>query len=200
MAYRQTAKVLAQLEAKRNLIVASAIDVIAKVGMEGFTTDMVAARAGVAAGLLYKYFPDKAELLAAVFAHLLARDLAVIRERISVEKDPLNALAAAIAVFYTRLTWLHLVRAAMAAPLYEKGIRDEFERLIRACGVDASQKEIKWAARATLGAIVAMTASHGREDERASMAVLYALRGIGIGNATARKVVARMYGSAMVPA
>jgi AcrR family transcriptional regulator len=199
MAYRETEKTRAQAEAKRNLIVASAIDVIAKVGMEGFTTDMVAARAGVAAGLLYKYFPDKAELLAAVFAHLLARDLAALRERTSAEKDPLNALAAAIAVFYTRLNWLHLVRAAMAAPIYEKGIRDEFERLIRAA-VDASPKEVKWAARVTLGAIVGMTEAHGRDEERASMAVLFALRGIGVPNATARKVVARMYGTSVVSA
>jgi len=68
MAYRKTEKVLANLEARRNSILASAIDVIARSGMDGLTTDAVAARAGIAAGLMYKYFPDKTELVAAVFA------------------------------------------------------------------------------------------------------------------------------------
>jgi AcrR family transcriptional regulator len=83
MAYRKTEKVLANLEARRNSILASAIDVIAKSGMEGLTTDAVAARAGVAAGLMYNYFPDKTELVAAVFAKLLAR----VAEALGVKRE-----------------------------------------------------------------------------------------------------------------
>lgn len=199
MAYRKTEKVLAQIEARRNSIIASAIDVIIRVGMDGLTTDLVAVRAGVAAGLIYKYFADKNELLAAVVAQLLARDVAAMRERASAEKDPLNALAAAIAVFLTRLTYLRLIQAVSADPIYDKGIRDELERLIRPV-VECSPKEVKLAARATLGVIFGMAAAHGREQERASAAILYALRGIGVPAPIARKAVARMYGSAMVPA
>jgi len=44
---------------RRNSILASAIDVIARAGMEGLTTDAVAERAGVATGLMYKYFPTR---------------------------------------------------------------------------------------------------------------------------------------------
>ena len=103
MAYRKTEKVLANLEARRNSILASAIDVIARSGMEGLTTDAVAERAGVATGLMYKYFPDKAELIAAVVAHLLARDVAAIRDAAQAEKDPLHALAAAMG--YSLAAW-----------------------------------------------------------------------------------------------
>src|SRR5882672_8452836 len=118
MAYRKTEKVRASLEARRNSILASAIDVIAKSGMQGLTTDAVAARAGIAAGLMYKYFPDKAELIAAVIAHLLARDLAAIRDAAQAEKDSLHALAAGAAVFFGRLDNAHLVRAMTGAPVY----------------------------------------------------------------------------------
>src|SRR5580704_8238681 len=100
MAYRETEKTRAQAQAKRNTIIASAIDVIARAGMDGLTTDAVAARAGIANGLMYKYFPDKAELVAAVFAKLLARDLETVRAAAGDEKDPLQAFAAAMAVFY----------------------------------------------------------------------------------------------------
>jgi AcrR family transcriptional regulator len=80
MAYRKTEKVLAQLEAKRNSLIAAAIDVIEKHGLDGLTTDLVADRAGVAAGLLYRYFPDKTELLAAAVAQCLERDLTAMKE------------------------------------------------------------------------------------------------------------------------
>src|SRR5258706_14963223 len=131
MAYRKTEKVLANLEARRNSILASAIDVIARSGMDGLTTDAVAARAGIAAGLMYKYFPDKTELVAAVFAKLLARDLAAMRDRANEEKDPLRALAAVIAVFYG-IAQSPLARACGANPIYCKGIEDELYGLIRA--------------------------------------------------------------------
>src|SRR5258707_14208662 len=98
MAYRKTEKVLASMEARRNSILASAIDVITKSGMEGLTTDAVAERAGIAAGLTYSYFADKDELIAAVIAHLLARDVAAMKGAAGIEKDdPLQALAAAMA-------------------------------------------------------------------------------------------------------
>src|SRR5258705_10485654 len=104
MAYRKTEKVLASLEARRNSILASAIDVIARSGMEGLTTDAVAARAGIAAGLMYKYFPDKTELIATVTAQLLARDIAAMRKAAAAEKDPVPALAAAIVGVFNPLT------------------------------------------------------------------------------------------------
>jgi len=93
VAYRKTEKVLAQLEAKRNSIIASAIDVIGKSGMDGLTTDAVAERAGISNGLIYNYFPDKTELLAAVVAKCLERDLAAMKEA-SITGDLPGAISA----------------------------------------------------------------------------------------------------------
>ena len=200
MAYRKTEKVLANLEARRNSILASAIDVIAKSGMEGLTTDAVAARAAVAVGLIYKYYPDKTELIAAVFAHLLARDLAAMRDAAIVEKTPLPALAAAIAVFFARLDNAHLVRAMASAPVYQLGVRVELERLIRATDMDLTPKARTLAAAGALGALYGFFAVSDGSKNRAPAAILFALRGIGVSDAVARKVVARMYGLSMVPA
>jgi len=200
MAYRKTEKVLASLEARRNSILASAIDVIARAGMEGLTTDAVAARAEVAEGLIYKYFADKTELIAAVVAHLLARDLAAMQEAASVEKTPLPALAAAIAVFFARMDSAHLVRAMAGAPVYQIGIRAEVERLIRATDLDLTPKARTLAAAGALGALYGFFGVSDGSKNRAPAAILFVLRGIGASDAVARKTVARMYGSSMVPA
>ena len=200
MAYRKTEKVLANLEARRNSILASAIDVIARSGMEGLTTDAVAERAGVATGLMYKYFPDKAELIAAVVAHLLARDLAAIRDAAQAEKDPLHALAVGVAVFFGRLDNAHLVRALSGAPVYQLGIRGELERLIRAAGLDLAPKARTLAAAGVVGALYGFFGVSGTSKNAAPPAILFVLRGLGVSDATARKVLARMYGQAMVPA
>jgi len=197
MAYRKTEKVLANLEARRNSILASAIDVIARSGMEGLTTDAVAARAGVATGLMYKYFPDKAELIAAVFAKLLARDLEAMRA--VPDKDPLRALAATIAVFYG-VAMSPLAPACAANPIYRRNVRDEFSRLIRAAVDDMEPAGVKLAAAATVGAIYAWASSNARPQKLAPGAVLFVLRGLGVSDTMARKTVARMYGNSNVPA
>jgi AcrR family transcriptional regulator len=200
MAYRKTEKVLATLEARRNSILASAIDVIAKSGMEGLTTDAVAARAGIAAGLTYKYFADKDELVAAMFAHLLARDVAAMKVAAGVEKDPLQALATAMAVFFGRLDNAHLVRAMTGAPIYQLGVRTELERLIQAADLDLTPKARTLAAAGAVGALYGFVGVSDGSKNRAPTALLFVLRGIGVSDAVARKVLARMYGQAMVPA
>jgi AcrR family transcriptional regulator len=189
MAYRKTEKVLAALEARRSSILASAIDVIAKSGMESLTTDAVASRAAIGVGLIYKYYPDKTELVAAVVAHLLARDLAAMRSAADGEKDALQALAAAIAAFFARLDNAHLVRAMTGAPVYQLGIRVELERLIRATNLDLTAKGRTLAAAGALGALYGFFGVSDGSKNRAPAAVLFALRGIGVSGAVARKVL-----------
>jgi AcrR family transcriptional regulator len=199
MAYRKTEKVLAQIEARRNSIIASAIDVIAKSGMDGLTTDAVAARAGVANGLMYKYFADRTELLATVFAKLLARDLETMRAAAGDEKDPLQAFATAMAVFYS-ICQSPLAPACAANPIYRRNVRDEFARLIRAAIDDLEPAGVRLASAATVGAIYAWAGSNASPQKLAPAAALFVLRGIGVSGAVARKVVARMYGYSNVPA
>lgn len=193
MAYRKTEKVLAQLEAKRNSFIASAIDVIAKSGMEGLTTDAVAARAGVADGLLYSYFPDKTELLAAVVAHVLARDLAAIREAAIAEREPTQALAAAIAVFYGRMESPRVVRAMADQPAYLLPIRAELERLLKPATAGLAPKARALAAGQALGAIFGAYGVSDGSKNNAPATVLFVLRGIGLSDAAARKIVERRY-------
>ena len=56
-------------DARRALIVSAAVRYFAEVGFDGPTREL-ARRAGVTQPLLYKYFPSKAALMEAVFAHV----------------------------------------------------------------------------------------------------------------------------------
>lgn len=200
MAYRKTEKVLAQLEGRRQLIIASAIDIITKSGIEAVTTDKVAARAGIANGSVYFNFADRAEMDAAVFAHLLARDLSAIRKVAAAQDTPVGALAAAITTFSDIAQGL-LGRACEACPIYRKGIESELyslisnwdrQRLEGAGMVDPLGKTgIKLAAKATMGAIYGLAHTHGPRDKIASTALLFVLRGIGVSDAMARRAVSR---------
>ena len=135
MAYRKTEKVLAQLEAKKAGLIAAAIDVIEKVGLDGLTTDLVCERAGVASGLLYRYFPDKTELLAAVAIHLLNRDLAGIRDAIGNRKQS-EALDIGLRTLIERAVSNYSVMSeASKLPLYREGLKRELRSLIQGAGV-----------------------------------------------------------------
>jgi len=136
MAYRKTEKVLAQLEAKRNSLIASAIDVIEKVGLDGLTTDLVCERAGVAAGLLYRYFPDKTELLAAVAIHLLNRDISAIRDAVEGNRKQSDALEIGLRTLIERaVSNYSIVSEASKLPLYREGLKRELRSLIQGAGV-----------------------------------------------------------------
>jgi AcrR family transcriptional regulator len=127
MAYRKTEKILAGIEARKAGIMAAAIDLISRNGLDGFTTDAIAARAELAVGLIYKYFPDKTELLAAVVAQLLARDLAAIREA--------GNLPGGIRAWMQRVAANHRLMATIGAvPAYRAGIRAELAKMIRSAG------------------------------------------------------------------
>jgi len=177
MAYRKTEKVLATLEARHNSILASAIDVIARAGMEGFTTDAVAARAGVAEGLIYKYFADKTELLAAVVAHLLARDLAAMRDATGKTKRPIEALEKGISILAARMTSNYRLMSAIGGlPGYREGMRIELARLIRTTSAVESPAILS---AVVYGAIFEAARSLRPKDEQTLTGCL--LRAVGMG-------------------
>jgi AcrR family transcriptional regulator len=127
MAYRKTEKVLAGIETRKAAIVEAAILLIGKHGMDGLTTDAIATKAKVSVGLLYKYFPDMVELRAAVFAHLAASDLKVLRDAGGLEKG-IRAWAKHVALDY------RLISSVGALPGYREPIRAELAKQIRAAG------------------------------------------------------------------
>ena len=195
MAYRKTEKVLAQLAEKRDRIMTAAHRLSAATGIEAVSCEAVAAKAGVSVGLVFHYFPDMEELRTAVAQQLLDGDLIAIREHIEDEDDPLMTLVSAMMVFFTRFASARLADGMNRNGTYDSGIRLEFSRLIGAA-TDMPAVDAKMAARAAMGVVYGMVeAHHGQRDNRASAMVLFVLRGIGVSEARARKILARCWGA-----
>ena len=185
MAYRKTEKVLASLEARRNSILASAIDVIAKSGMEGLTTDAIAERAEISVGLMYQYFPDKSELLAAVTAQLLARDIDAMRKAIGTRKQA-QALGIGIRVYTSRVVSNYRIVSEIAkVPSYRLGIKREFKSLIQAVSPPESPAIL---ASVVAGAILETAGSLGPKGEEVLTACL--LRVVGVSANRRSKAIA----------
>ncbi len=191
MAYRKTAKVKAHLENKRNLIIACAVDILAKDGMAEMTIENVATRANVAMGSLYQYFPDAREFRFAVIGHLLEGDIAAIREAAEAVHYPINRVAAALSVFYARLETRPLARAVSESEAYRLAIREELAKLIGPA-FDLSPSGRRLAAAAALGALFgAFEASGPSRGSGAVEACAFVLRGLGVPVTAARKMMAQ---------
>ncbi len=66
MAYRRTERVMQRLAARHDAIIVAAGEIAAEGGMGAVQIAPVAERAGIAAGTVYRYFPAKADLVAAL--------------------------------------------------------------------------------------------------------------------------------------
>ena len=144
MPYRQTENVVRRLAARRDAILAAAGDAAAEGGMAAVQMAPVAARAGIAAGTVYRYFPAKTDLVAALVAAFSARELAALERAAKAAPGPLSALAAAITTFAARaLASRRLAFALIAEPVepevdaaraaYRQALVNEIKRLIRQC-------------------------------------------------------------------
>ena len=99
MAYRRTENVVRRLNARHDAIVDAARDAAAAGGMAAIQIAPVAARAGVAAGTVYRYFPGKIELVGALVESVAEQEIEAVRRAADAAPGPLSALAAAIATF-----------------------------------------------------------------------------------------------------
>ena len=79
MVYRRTHQVVKRLEARRAAILAAARETASEGGMAAVQIAPVAARANVAAGTVYRYFPSKADLISELIADVSDRELIAIR-------------------------------------------------------------------------------------------------------------------------
>ena len=68
MPYRRTENVMRRLAARHAAIIAAARDAASEGGMAAVQIVPVAQRAGIAAGTVYRYFPGKIDLVAALLA------------------------------------------------------------------------------------------------------------------------------------
>ncbi|MFD6401425.1 TetR/AcrR family transcriptional regulator [Nocardia sp. NPDC060249] len=101
MVYRRTPAVQARLDAQRALIVQGATRVLSRDGFAGLSMAAVAAEAGIATGTVYKQFENKAELVAAVFETVVAREVDAVRAAVA-DGDVVGRVTAAVETFAGR--------------------------------------------------------------------------------------------------
>jgi AcrR family transcriptional regulator len=211
MPYRRTENVVRKLAARHDAIVVAACEVAAEGGMAAVQIAPVAERAGIATGTVYRYFPSKTELVAALVAALAEREMTALESAANAAPGPLSALAAAIATFAARaLANRRLAFALIAEPVepeidrarasYRQALAAELEKLIRRA-LDAgrlSDQDAALAAPALLGALIealigphapAVPADPGQVRARVQMLTLFALRALGVVDARARGLV-----------
>ena len=70
MPYRRTENVVRRLAARHDAIIAAARQTASEGGMAAVQIAAVAARAGIAAGTVYRYFPAKTDLVAALLTEI----------------------------------------------------------------------------------------------------------------------------------
>jgi AcrR family transcriptional regulator len=211
MPYRQTENVARRLAARRDAIVVAAGDVAAEGGMAAVQIAPVATRAGIAAGTVYRYFPAKTDLIAALVATFSARELAALEDAAKAAPGPLSALAAAITSFAARaLASRRLAFALIAEPVepeidaartpYRQALVNEFGKLIRnaQAGGRLPDQDVALAAAALVGALIEgligpLAPAAPDEPAKTRMQVqalaLFALRGLGVVDARARGLV-----------
>jgi AcrR family transcriptional regulator len=211
MAYRRTENVIRRQAERHDAIVAAAGEAASEGGMAAIQMAPVAARAGIAAGTVYRYFPSKTELIGALVASSAEREIAAVQQAAASAPGPLSALAAAIATFASRLArdrkraWAVLAEPAdpdtdAVRLAYRNALAGEFQALTEAAvaGGHLAPLDPARAVPALLGALIEGTAGPlapdaagdpGREREAVQTATLFALRGLGVVDARARGLV-----------
>ncbi len=208
MPYRRTANVERRLAARHAAIIAAARQAASEGGMAAVQIVAVAQRAGIAAGTVYRYFPGKTDLVAALLAEISDREIAALRRAADVAPGPLSALSAAIMTFGARaLRDRRLAFAATAEPIdaeldaarlsFRKALATEFSVRIAAAvaGGHLPEQDAMLASAALVGlvieALIGPLAHDAAGGERVLVQslTLIALRALGVADARARGLV-----------
>ena len=210
MAYRRTENVVRRLAARHDAILAAAAALAAEAGINAVQIAPVAERAGIAAGTVYRYFPSKTDLVAALVASVSERELGAMRRAADAAPGPLSALAAALTTFAARaLESRKLAFALIAEPVdaethharraYREAIARELETRLAAAMTRGSLpgQDLKIAAPALIGALCEgligpLAAPAGDAiamRDAVQTLTLFALRAVGVVDAHARGLV-----------
>jgi AcrR family transcriptional regulator len=208
MPYRRTENVERRLAARQEAIIAAARHVASEAGLGAVQIAAVAARAGIAAGTVYRYFPAKTDLVAALLAEMADSEIGALRSAAAGAPGPLSALAAAITTFAARaLRDRRLAYAATAEPVdaeldgariaFRRSLAAEFAGRIAAAMVDGRlpEQDSELAAAALTGLLIEGLVGplapnpSGREREIVQSLTLTALRALGVADARARGLV-----------
>lgn len=195
-------------------IVQAAREAAAEGGMAAVQIAPVAGRAEIATGTVYRYFPSKTELVAAVVKAISDEEMAAIRTAARAAPGPVSALAASIATFAARaLRNRRLAWAVIAEPVdadiaqvrlaYRKTLADELQSRIVAAqkAGHLPQQDVKLSSSALVGALLegllgplAPDASENpaRMRDAVQTLTLLSLRGLGVNDARARGLVVQV--------
>jgi AcrR family transcriptional regulator len=212
MPYRRTENVVRRLEEREQAIVAAASALAAEGGMAAVQIAVVAERADIAAGTVYRYFPSKTDLITHLVGAIAERELGAMRAAAEAAPGPLSALAAAIATFSARaLNGRRLIWAALGEPVdaevdavrldFRQAVAGELERRIKTAidGGHLPELDARLAAPAILGALTGgligplapWPADASAAREAVQTASVLALRALGVVDARARGLVAQ---------
>jgi AcrR family transcriptional regulator len=208
MPYRRTENVERRLMARRAAIVNAARDVASEGGMAAVQIVPVAQRAGIATGTVYRYFPGKIDLVAALLGEISETEIEALHRAADSAPGPLSALAASIMTFASRaLRDRRLAYAAIAEPvdadldevrlLFRRSLAAEFSERITAAmkGHHLPDQDAGLSAAATVGLLVEALVgplapdAAGRERVVVQSIALVALRALGVADARARGLV-----------
>jgi AcrR family transcriptional regulator len=209
MAYRRTENVIRRLAARHDAIIAAAGALAAEAGINAVQIEPVSQRAGVATGTVYRYFPSKTELVAALVASVSEREIGAMRRAVDAAPGPLSALAAAITTFAARalenpkLAFALIAEqadgAADAARLaFRKALANELAKRLAVAmeGGHLPNQDVAIAAPALLGALIegligplAVPIDDTTARDTVQAITLFALRAIGVADARARGLV-----------
>jgi AcrR family transcriptional regulator len=210
MPYRRTEKVVLRLAARHDAIVAAARALASEGGMDAVQIAPVAERAGIAAGTVYRYFPSKAELVAALVAALSEQEIGAAKRAADAAPGPLSALTASIATFAARArAHRRLAFALMAEPVdaeadaarigFRKTLVAEIESRVRTAigGGHLPEQDAHLAAASAVGALTEgligplapETSDAAKTRETVQAATLLVLRALGVVDARARGLI-----------
>ncbi len=208
MPYRRTENVNRRLAARRDAIIAAARILASESGMAAVQIAAVAARAGIATGTVYRYFPAKTDLVTALLTEITEREIGALQRAAAGAPGPLSALAAAIMTFAARaLRDRRLLFAAIAEPIdaevdavriaFRKALAAEFAARIAATTAvrHLPDQDTALAAAALTGLLVEGLIGplapnpSGHERDVVQSLTLVGLRALGVADARARGLV-----------
>jgi len=210
MIYRRTENIVRRQAERHAAIVAAARALAAEGGMAAVQIAPVAARAGIAAGTVYRYFPSKTELVAAAIGAFSERELTAVRRAANAAPGPLSALAAAVTTFAARaLHRRRLAWALIAEPVdpaidavrltFRRALTAEIEGRLAAAlrARHLPDQDVRLSAPALVGALIEglvgplapEASSAGTARDAVQAIALFALRAVGIVDARARGLV-----------
>ena len=208
MPYRRTENVVRRLAARHDAIITAARRMASEGGMAAVQIAAVAARAGIAAGTVYRYFPAKTDLVAALLSEIAEGELSALQRAAAGAPGPLSGLSAAIMTFAARaLRDRKLAFAAIAEPIdaeldaarlkFRRSLAAEFAGRITAAIVEGRlpQQDAEVAAAAITGLLIEGLIGplapdpSGRERDVVQSLTLAALRSLGVADARARGLV-----------